>query len=238
MHSNRMKVRMVKQMGIGALLGSLSIFAACAMSTAPMVSAQQTTAPKNTKMEGKSIIVAGGCFWCVEAQFEELKGVLDVESAYVGGASMNVTYEQVCGGDTGHAEAVKITYDPKIVDEADLLRIFFVAHDPTQLNRQGGDSGTQYRSAIFYTSPEEKALATKIIHEIDAAKIYRNKVVTTLEPVKNYVRAEEYHQDYFKKYEKATDEERSHMNAGYCSVVVSPKVQHFREKFRDKLKKG
>ncbi len=184
------------------------------------------------------MIVAGGCFWCVEAQFEELKGVLDVESAYVGGKSAKTSYEEVCGGATGHAEAVKITFDPKVVDEADLLRIFFVAHDPTQLNQQGNDHGTQYRSAIFYSSPEEKALAQKIIHEIDAAKIFSQKIVTTLEPIKNYIRAEEYHQDYFKKYEQATEEQRSQMNAGYCSFVVSPKVKHFREMFKDKLKKG
>ena len=226
-------------MGIGGLLGSLAIFASCAMNTVPVAASQKPVEPQNKKkMEGKSVVVAGGCFWCVEAQFEELIGVLDVESAYVGGKSPTVTYEEVGGGNTGHAEAVKITYDPKLVNEADLLRIFFVAHDPTQLNRQGGDSGTQYRSAIFYSSPEEKALAEKIIKEIDAAKIYKVKVVTTVEPLKNYVRAEEYHQDYFKKYEKATDEERSHMNAGYCSYVVSPKVAQFREKFRDKLKKG
>ena len=225
-------------MGIAGLLGSFVILTACAMNQAPAAPAPQSTAPQNKKMEGKSMIVAGGCFWCVEAQFEELKGVLDVESAYVGGKSTNTSYDEVCSGTTGHAEAVKITYDPKVVDEADLLRIFFVAHDPTQLNQQGNDHGTQYRSAIFYSSPEEKALAQKVIHEIEAAKIYKDKIVTTLEPVKNYVRAEEYHQDYFKKYEKATEEQRSQMNAGYCSFVVSPKVKHFREMFKDKLKKG
>ena len=234
-----MKSRMVKQMGIGGLLGSLAIFASCAMNTVPgMTTAQEPTAPQKNKMEGKSLIVAGGCFWCVEAQFQELKGVLNAESAYVGGESTNVTYEDVCGGNTGHAEAVKITYDPKVVDEADLLRMFFVAHDPTTFNKQGPDSGTQYRSAIFYTSPEEKTLGQKIINEIDAAHIYKSKIVTTLEPVKNYVRAEEYHQRYFEKYEKATDEQRSHMNAGYCSYIVSPKVQHFREMFKAKLKKN
>ena len=233
-----MKIRMVKQMGIGGLLGSLAIFASCAMNTVPSASTQEQTAPKKTKMEGKSIVVAGGCFWCVEAQFQELKGVIDAESGYAGGDSTNVTYEDVSGGTTGHAEAVKVTYDPKVVNESDLLRIFFVAHDPTTLNRQGPDSGTQYRSTIFYTSPEEKALAERIIHEIDAEKIYKSKIVTTLEPLKNYVKAEEYHQRYFEKYEKATDEQKSHMNAGYCSFVVSPKVAHFRQMFRDKLKKN
>jgi peptide-methionine (S)-S-oxide reductase len=233
-----MKVRMFKQMGIFGLLGSLAVLASCAMNSTPVAAMHPDVEPQKKKMEGKSLVVAGGCFWCVEAQFEELKGVLDVESAYVGGKSDKVTYQEVGMGDTGHAEAVKIVYDPKAVSEADLLRIFFVAHDPTTLNRQGPDSGTQYRSAIFYSSPEEKALAEKIIKEVDDAHIYKSKIVTTLEPLKNYVRAEEYHQDYFKKYEKATDEERSHMNAGYCSFVVSPKVQNFRDKYKDKLKKG
>ncbi len=234
-----MKLRMFKQMGIAGLLGSLAIFASCAMSSVPSASVSEPMTPQNKKkMEGKSLIVAGGCFWCVEAQFEELKGVLDVESAYVGGASTKTTYEEVCSGTTGHAEAIKITFDPKIVSEADLLRIFFVAHDPTQLNRQGGDSGTQYRSAVFYANAEEKALAEKIISEVTAEKLYSDKIVTTLEPIKNYIRAEEYHQNYFVKYEKATDEQKSRMNAGYCSFVVSPKILKFREKFRDKLKKG
>ncbi len=234
-----MNLRMVKQFGIGGAVGALVICAACAMNSAPASAAQVGTAqaPKK-KMEGKTLTVAGGCFWCVEAQFEELIGVLDVESGYAGGASKDVTYEEVCTGRTGHAEAVKITYDPKLVNEGDLLRIFLVAHDPTQLNRQGPDEGTQYRSAIFYANDEEKALAAKIIKEVDDAHIYPKKIVTSLEPLKVYVRAEEYHQDYFKKYEKATDEERSHMNAGYCSFVVSPKVAKFREHFKDKLKKN
>lgn len=232
-----MNITMVKHMGFGAILSALVVTGACAMNTVQPQDSQVAQPPQQKKMEGKSLVVAGGCFWCVEAQFEELEGVLDVESAYVGGRSPNVTYAEVGTGTTGHAEAVKITYDPKVATEADLLRIFFVAHDPTTLNRQGPDSGTQYRSAIFYSSPEEKALAEKIIKEINDAHIYKTKVVTTVEPLKNYVRAEEYHQDYFVKYEKATDEERAHMNAGYCSFVVSPKVAKFREHFRDKLKK-
>lgn len=190
------------------------------------------------KMEGSSLVVAGGCFWCVEAQFESLKGVLDVESAYVGGRSTNVTYEEVCGGNTGHAEAIKIVYDPKQVSEDDLLHMFLVAHDPTQLNRQGPDVGTQYRSAMFYENEEQKARFQKAIKDVTAAKIYDRPIVTTVEPIKNYVRAEEYHQDYFEKFEKASDQQKAKMNAGYCSFVVSPKVSKFREKYRDKLKKG
>lgn len=230
---------MVKQMSIGGVLASLVVCAACAMNTVQATPTQKDqAAPPKKKMEGKQLVVAGGCFWCVEAQFESLKGVLDVESGYAGDFQGKVSYDEVCTGRTGAAEAVKITFDPKEVSEDDLLRIFFVAHDPTTLNRQGPDSGTQYRSAIFYTSPEEKALAEKIIHEITAERLYPNKIVTSLEPLTNYVRAEEYHQDYFAKYEKATDEERSHMNAGYCSFVVSPKVAKFRNHYKDKLKKG
>lgn len=205
---------------------------------APDQQVSQSGAQTQTKkMEGSSLVVAGGCFWCVEAQFESLKGVHMVESAYVGGTSPNVGYEQVLRGNTGHAEAIKIFYDPKVVSEEDLLNMFFVAHDPTTLNRQGPDVGTQYRSALFYEDAEQQARFTKAIKSIVAAKIYNKPIVTTIEPMKNYVRAEEYHQNYFEKYEKASDAERAKMNAGYCSFVVSPKVAKFREKYRDKLKK-
>lgn len=234
-----MNLRMVKQLGIGGAVASLVFCAACAMNTVQASAGQKATpVPPPKKMEGKTLYVAGGCFWCVEAQFEELKGVLDVESGYANGNSKNISYEDVCTGRTGAAEAVKITFDPKVVSEDDLLRIFFVAHDPTTLNRQGPDEGTQYRSAIFFQNPEEKALAEKIVKEITDEKLYPNKIVTTIEPLNAYVRAEEYHQDYYAKFEKATDEERSRMNAGYCSFVVSPKVNKFREHYKDKLKKG
>ncbi|MFO0046033.1 MAG: peptide-methionine (S)-S-oxide reductase MsrA, partial [Armatimonadota bacterium] len=157
---------------------------------------------------------------------------------YAGGARTPVTYEQVCSGTTGHAEVVKITFHPEEVSEADLLRIFFTLHDPTQLNRQGPDSGTQYRSVVFYENAEGKALAESIIKEISKARIYSANIVTKLEPLKNYVRAEEYHQTYFVKYEKATPQERMMMNAGYCQYVVAPKVAEFRKKYASKLKKG
>ena len=234
-----MKVRMVKHMSIGGVIASLVVCAACAMNPVPTTPSQQdAAAPPKKTMEGKTLTVAGGCFWCIEAQFNSLKGVIDAESGYAGGDSTNVTYEDVCMGNTGHAEAVKVTFDPKVVSEEDLLRIFFVAHDPTTLNRQGPDSGTQYRSTVFYTSPEEKAMAEKIIKEITDAKLYPNKIVTTLEPLKNYVRAEEYHQHYYEKYEKASEEQKSHMNAGYCSFVITPKIAKFRNHYKDKLKKG
>jgi peptide-methionine (S)-S-oxide reductase len=186
----------------------------------------------------KTLVVGGGCFWCTEAIFEDLKGVSAVESGYAGGAKAGVTYAEVCSGTTGHAEVIRITFDPKQVAEADLLRIFFTTHDPTTLNRQGPDSGTQYRSVIFYSTPEEKALAEKIKREVSNEKIWAQPIVTTIEPLKNYTRAEDYHQNYFEKYEKASDAERMRMNGGYCSAIIEPKVRKFREKYASKLKRG
>ncbi|MBL8065874.1 MAG: peptide-methionine (S)-S-oxide reductase MsrA [Chthonomonadaceae bacterium] len=185
----------------------------------------------------KSFVVAGGCFWCVEAIYEELKGVISVESGYAGGKIENPTYSQVCSGLTGHAEAVKVTFDPAVVSESDLLHLFFTTHDPTTLNKQGGDVGTQYRSAIFYKDEAEKSLAESVIKEIERDKIWSKPIVTTLEPLTTFYPAEDYHQDYFKKFEKATPQERLNMNAGYCSAVIEPKVAKFRTKYRDKLKK-
>lgn len=190
------------------------------------------------KMDLKELVIGGGCFWCVEAVLEDLKGVEKVESGYAGGFVSPVTYEQVCTGRTGHAEVVKVFYHSEQISAGDILRMFFVAHDPTTLNRQGPDSGTQYRSVIFFTNDDEKALAQKIIKEVTDEKLYGSKIVTTLEPLTNYQRAEEYHQNYYAKYEKASDAERSRMNSGYCAYVVSPKVAKFRAKYAAKLKKG
>lgn len=185
----------------------------------------------------KSIVVAGGCFWCIEALFDELQGVYWAENGYAGGDDPNPTYNKVLSGGTGHAEAVKIVYDPMQVSGEDLLRYFFALHDPTTLNRQGPDSGPQYRSAIFYANDEEREVAEKIRKEIADSKLWQNPIVTTIEPLKNYKMAEAYHQDYFVKYEKASPAERLNMNAGYCSAIIEPKVRKFREKFADKLKK-
>ncbi len=185
----------------------------------------------------KSIVLAGGCFWCVEAVYEELKGVVSVESGYAGGAVPNPTYSEVCTGKTGHAEVVKVTYDPGVISSDDILHIFFTTHDPTTLNRQGNDVGTQYRSAIFFASDEEKALAERVKADVEREKIWKDPIVTTIEPLKNYSRAEDYHQNYFQRYEKASDSERAGMNAGYCRVVIEPKVRKFREKYESKLKK-
>lgn len=186
----------------------------------------------------KTLIVAGGCFWCVEAIYEELKGVLDVESGYTGGKVKNPTYEQVCTGTTGHAEAVKITYDANVISSRDLLRIFFTTHDPTTLNRQGNDYGTQYRSAIFFSNEYERKVAQEIIDEVAKEKIYRDPIVTTLEPLKDYYPAESYHQNYFQTYENGSEAQRAKMNYGYCAAVIEPKVRKFREKYASKLRKG
>lgn len=202
-----------------------------------MAALMTTTEAQDKSKPTDTLVVAGGCFWCLEVIFEELKGVDTVESGYAGGARPNPTYQQVMTGTTGHAEVIKITYRPDEISARDLLSIFFTIHDPTTLNRQGPDSGTQYRSAIFYRDAAEKQLAQDVIAEITKEGIWPNKIVTTVEPLLNYTRAEDYHQDYYAKYEKATPEERMKMNAGYCAAVIEPKVQKFREKFR-KFRKG
>lgn len=183
-----------------------------------------------------TLVVGGGCFWCVEAVFRDLRGVESVENGYTGGSIVNPTYEQVCSGRTGHAEVVKVTFDNEQISAGDLLRLFFTAHDPTTLNRQGGDVGTQYRSSIFYRNEEEKALAQSIIDEVTKEGIWPDPIVTTLEPLGDYYRAEDYHQDYYARYESAGIIERMGMNAGYCNNVVAPKVKKFRAIYADLLK--
>jgi peptide-methionine (S)-S-oxide reductase len=205
--------------------------AGCFASVAPSGQVAAPKAPGSQEM-----IVAGGCFWCLEPLFERLKGVQDVEVGYAGGTSPNPTYEDVSTGMTGYAEAVKVTFDPKVISEADLLRVFFTMHDPTTLNRQGPDSGTQYRSAIFYADEEEKKLALSIIDEMTREKIWKGRFVTTLEPRKTYTRAEDYHQDYYVKYQNASPLQRMSMNSGYCRIVIDPKVTKFRKKFQHLMK--
>lgn len=231
-------------MRIGPALSNVVVAVITLSACSPMPSIAQTSGkplPKQRKMttpkDAESLVVAGGCFWCVETVFEELEGVYDVESAYVGGHVENPTYAQVCTGKTGHAEAIKIFYDKNKIAASDLLKIFLTTHDPTTLNRQGPDSGTQYRSAIFYRNAAEKALAEAAIREVTAAKIWPNPIVTTVEALTNYYRAEDYHQDYFARYEKASEAEKASFNAGYCAVVIEPKVRKFREKYAAKLRK-
>ena len=170
--------------------------------------------------------LAGGCFWCLEAVFDQLKGVSGVESGYAGGTLKNPSYEQVCTGRTGHAEAVQITYDPQVVSFKDLLDVFFTIHDPTTLNRQGNDTGTQYRSAIFYHTPEQKAVAEQTIGDLGKQHLWNNPIVTQVAPLTEFYPAEDYHQEYFV----------NHGNQPYCRVVIEPKVSKFRKHYLEKLK--
>jgi peptide-methionine (S)-S-oxide reductase len=170
--------------------------------------------------------LAGGCFWCLEAVFDEMKGVHSVESGYMGGTVANPTYEQVCGGDTGHAEVVQLKFDPSVVSFAEILQVFFVIHDPTTRDRQGNDVGTQYRSAIFYHSPQQKAVAERVIAEVSAARLYRDAIVTEVVPASTFHVAERYHQEYFAR----------NPSQPYCQYVVAPKVAKFRKHFLERLK--
>jgi len=174
-------------------------------------------------MATKELIVGGGCFWCTEAVFERLKGVSDVESGYANGDMPNPDYRSVCSGDTGYAEVIKITYDDEIIDLDTLLDVFFATHNPTQLNRQGADVGTQYRSCICYKSEEELEAAKRAIAR--AQNDHSEPIVTTLEPLKNYYPAEAYHQDYY----------RQNPMQGYCNAVIPPKIAKLMEKFGDKM---
>ena len=177
---------------------------------------------------GKEIAtLAGGCFWCLEAVFDDLKGVESVESGYMGGKTANPSYEDVCSGESGHAEVVQLTFDPKQVSFKEILEVFFVIHDPTTLNRQGHDVGTQYRSAIFYHSAEQKAAAEQVIANMGAAKIYEDPIVTEVVPASKFYVAEDHHQEYF----------RRNPAQPYCAFVVRPKVAKFRRHFLEKLKK-
>ena len=172
--------------------------------------------------------LGGGCFWCTEAVFLGVEGVLSVESGYAGGQTKDPTYEQVCDGTTGHAEVVKVEFDPAVIGYREILEIFFATHDPTQLNRQGNDVGTQYRSAVFTHSDEQRKTALDVIDELQKEGIFDGQIVTEVMPLDgNYFPAEAYHQNYFEQ----------HPNQGYCSFVVAPKVAKFRQKFAHRLKR-
>ncbi len=170
--------------------------------------------------------LAGGCFWCLEAVYDQTKGVSSVESGYMGGKNADPTYEQVCSGRTGHAEVVRITFDPAVISFRELLEMFFVIHDPTTLNRQRNDTGTQYRSAIFTHSPEQKQTAEAVIAAFTKDKVYENPIVTEVVPATTFYVAEAYHQEYFTR----------NPSQGYCTYVVGPKVAKFRKQFAARLK--
>lgn len=176
-------------------------------------------------MAEEQATLAGGCFWCTEAIFKDVVGVSSVESGYTGGQVANPSYQQVCSGDTGHAEAIRLSFDPAVIGYDDILDIFFATHDPTQLNRQGNDVGPQYRSAVFPHSPEQEVAARAAIER--AQKDHDGPIVTTIEPPAEWYPAEAYHQDYF---------ERDAGRNPYCAVVIAPKVQKFRKSFAGKLK--
>ncbi len=169
--------------------------------------------------------LAGGCFWCLEAVFQELDGVQSVTSGYAGGRVPDPTYEQVCTGTTGHAEVVQVTFDPGIISYRDLLQVFFTIHDPTTLNRQGADVGTQYRSVIFYHSPEQRRAAEETVAALNASGIWGRPLVTEVVPFEAFYPAEDYHQGYF----------RSNPGQGYCQAVINPKLAKFRKQFAAKL---
>jgi peptide-methionine (S)-S-oxide reductase len=180
----------------------------------------------NSGAKTEQATLGGGCFWCLEAVFEQLRGVQSIMSGYAGGRIANPTYEQVCGGGTGHAEVVQIAFDPAVVSYQEILDVFFATHDPTTLNRQGADVGTQYRSVIFFHSLEQKEIAERRIAELNAEGIWSRPIVTQVVPFEAFYPAEAYHQEYY----------RSNPNQGYCMAVVSPKVAKFRKQFAAKLK--
>jgi len=179
----------------------------------------------NTNYE--TITLGGGCFWCLEAVFDEMKGVLSVDSGYSNGHVANPSYRDVCSGATGHAEVVQIKFDPSVIQFKDVLNVFFAIHDPTTLNRQGADTGSQYRSGIYYHTPEQKETAEALIKDLNEQKIWDNPIVTEVEPVKDFYVAEDYHQEYFAK----------NPSQPYCMAVVAPKVSKFRKHYLDLLKK-
>jgi peptide-methionine (S)-S-oxide reductase len=175
-----------------------------------------------------TVTLGGGCFWCLEAVYRELTGVEKVESGYSGGTVPNPTYEQVCTGTTGHAEVVQVTFDPAIISFREILEVFFSIHDPTTLNRQGNDVGTQYRSAIFYHSEEQKSIAEAMIRELDEAGHWGTPIVTEVTPFTTFYRAEDYHQEYY----------QNNSRQPYCQVVIAPKLAKFRKQYVTKLKLG
>jgi peptide-methionine (S)-S-oxide reductase len=181
-----------------------------------------------TPSAGETATLAGGCFWCLEAVFDGLRGVDAVTSGYMGGAVEQPTYEQVCSGATGHAEVVQIVFDPHLISFRDILQVFFAIHDPTTLNRQGNDAGTQYRSAVFYHSDVQQQTAQQFIRELAQAGIWPDPIVTEVVPARIFYPAEDYHQDYFK----------NNPHQPYCQIVVAPKVRKLHEKFPQQVKKS
>lgn len=215
------------------LLITLTVFMQLLFGLTENVATSQTQKVNSAKdrknMEGNDKATFGsGCFWCTEAVYERVKGVQTVVSGYSGGNVDNPTYEQVCSGKTGHAEVIQITYDPKAISYPELLEIFWRTHDPTTLNRQGNDAGTQYRSVIFYHNEEQKKLAEEYKMKLDESGAWDKPIVTEIVPFKKFYKAEAYHQNYYE----------NNPNQGYCSFIIAPKVEMFEKVFKDKLKSG
>jgi peptide-methionine (S)-S-oxide reductase len=190
--------------------------------------ALQTDGQASEQASGlETATLGGGCFWCLEPIFDNLRGVVSVKPGYAGGHVVNPTYQQVCGGATGHAEVAQIVFDPHEVSYSDLLHVFFATHDPTTLNRQGADVGEQYRSVILPHSDEQRRIAEEVIREVTAQRLYDRPIVTTIEPYTVFYPAEDYHRQYF----------ANHPEAPYCSVVIAPKVAKFRKKYAERLKR-
>lgn len=185
------------------------------------------SSPKNTAINLETITLGGGCYWCVEAVYDNLKGVQSVVSGYAGGKTANPSYEEVCSGTTGHAEVVQITYDKTQTNLDEILKVFFTVHDPTTLNRQGADVGTQYRSVIFYKNEQEKKEAQNVLEALKNADVYDSPIVTTIEPLTQFYKAEDYHQDYY----------NNNKNQPYCKMVIQPKIEKFEKLFKSRLKK-
>ncbi|MFV5694993.1 peptide-methionine (S)-S-oxide reductase MsrA [Flavobacterium sp. LB3P122] len=204
-----------------------NLFLICLLTTLSMLG-QNNTAGQATKQSNlENITLAGGCYWCVEAVYENLNGVKSAVSGYAGGKINNPSYEDVSTGRTGYAEAVQITYDKNVTNLDEIFKVFFTVHDPTTLNRQGADVGTQYRSAIFYKNEQQKVAAITIINSLKKAKIYDSPVVTTLEPLNKFYKAEDYHQNYY----------ANNKSQPYCQMVIQPKIEKFEKLFKDRLKK-
>lgn len=197
-----------------------------ALEQLPDMTKDETMIPQQPEKTTDTAIFGAGCFWCVEAVYQQLEGVISVSSGYSGGSIKDPTYKEVCSGLTGHAEVCRIVFDPKKISYADLLQAFWLSHDPTTLNRQGNDVGTQYRSVIYYTDNHQKELAEKYKKELDASHAYADPIVTEISPLGAFYKAEDYHQNYF----------NDNGDQPYCQFVVKPKVEKFRKVFKDKLK--
>lgn len=214
----------MKRQVYAILLLALVVFGCAAAGNSGMKEPDPHAMPSRDKL--KKATFAGGCFWCTEAIFQSLKGVYKVTSGYIGGTVPNPTYKQVCTGTTGHAEAIEITYAPEEIAFEELLEVFFKTHDPTTLNRQGADTGTQYRSAVFYHDAEQKKSAEEVIAALTEEKIFPDPIVTEVTQASEFYSAEDYHQDYY----------ANNTQAGYCQMVITPKMEKFRKVFADKIR--